>query len=183
MINENKNIETPETPISIGKDQKQVLQALNLWFESPIPQKPTLVTPSPLPPDIPGRAKYIEKLNKMSIDELKKEMKKYGLKTGSKSMMKERLTMVWDSLHPNSPMIKKLDAYIRKNKERHNQQLASNINTNHDKDWKMDEDDRKHNDNHVEESDGSISISISNQGTVTPFKNLNVDSIFNILLS
>ena len=176
MINENKNenIETPETPILIGKDQKQVLQALNLWFESPVPQKSMLVTPSPLPPDVPGRAKYIEKLNKMSIDELKKEMKKYGLKTGSKLMMKERLTMVWDSLHPNSPMIKKLDEYIQKNKERHNQQLAINI-------MDKDNDDRKHNDNYVEESVGSISI--SNQGTVTPFKNLNVDSIFNILLS
>ena len=112
LINKPKNI-PPKTPLT-GKDQEQVLKALNLWFESPAPQRTHLVTPSPLPPDIPGRAKYIEKLNKMSLDELKKEMKKYGLKTGSKTMMKERLTMVWDSLHPNSPMIKKLDEYIRK---------------------------------------------------------------------
>ena len=85
----------PCTPM-IGPEKEKILKELNLYFESPLIERQKMNSPVELPPDIPGRQEYVDKLNKMGIDELKKEMKKYGLKCGSKLMMKERLTMVWD---------------------------------------------------------------------------------------
>lgn len=97
----------------VGEDKVAVLKQLNVYFETPEAVRRTLPKPmEPLPPDIPGRKEYIEKLNRMTMDELKREMKRYGLKCGSKAMMKQRLEMAWDAIHPNSPMLRRLDRHL-----------------------------------------------------------------------
>ena len=105
----------PLTPM-IGAEKENKLKALNLYFESPISERHKLSKPIKLPPDIEGRKEYINKINKMSVDQLKNEMKQYGLKCASKLLMKQRLEMVWDALHPNSPMIRKLNQCIKQDK-------------------------------------------------------------------
>ena len=95
----------------IGAEKEAVLKRLNLYFESPEAVRAVKAVEA-LPPDVAGRSEYIGKLQKMSLDELKREMRGYGLKPGSKAMMRQRLEMVWDALHPNSPMLRRLNHHI-----------------------------------------------------------------------
>jgi len=119
-VSSNVTMIMPETPAHcppltpmVGPHKEMVLKQLNVYFETPEAERRSMPKPvEPLPPDIPGRSEYVERLNRMSVDELKRDMKRYGLKVGSKAMMKQRLEMAWDALHPNSPMLRRLDQHI-----------------------------------------------------------------------
>lgn len=102
----------PVTPM-IGPEKERILKALNLYFETPEHERIKYQKPIELPPEIEGRQEYIDKIHKMSLDELKKEMRQYGFKCGSKKMMLQRLEMAWDALHPNSPMNRALNQHIQ----------------------------------------------------------------------
>eukprot|EP01083_Nonionella_stella_P183428 662890_1 len=119
--------EIPITPM-IGAEKVKALKALNLYFETPEAERRRLPQPVRLPPDIPGRQSYLDNVNTMSLDALKAEMNKYGLKCGSKLMMRRRLEMTWDALHPNSPMIRVLNKHMDKEEsvEQENKKEAKN---------------------------------------------------------
>ena len=152
----------------VGADKERVLKQLNVYFETPEAVRRTMVNPvQSLPPDIPGRREYIDGLKEMSLDALKCEMKRFGLKGGSKAMMRQRLEMAWDALHPNSPMLRRLDQHINASQgEQCSQEVVEPLISREDSGGNVNGQSGRNG----EDSRGNVNVS-------------DIDEIFNILLS